>query len=56
MMAPKLTLLGEHFRASFEMSICGRQRKLTIISGKRKINFIRIFLVFSKLILHHLPL
>ena len=56
MMALMLAPVGEHFKASFEMSICGRHRKFTIIPGKRKRNFIRIFPVFSKLILYHLPL
>lgn len=39
MMALKLAPVGEHFKASFEMSICGRHRKFTIISGKKEKKF-----------------
>lgn len=64
-MALKLTHLGVHFKESSEMSICSRDMRLTIIlekkkkvrhSKKKKNDFIRIFPVFSKLILYHLLL
>lgn len=65
-MTLKLTHLGVHFKESFEMSICSRDMRLTIILGrggevrhskkKKKKDFVRLFPVFSKLILYHLPL